>query len=187
MNRTKKRILGAAAAVAVVGTLLAFGQSGSGRIQNVLVTNFPSKQRVHGEVSIQGPVETAVSLVGAETLVSPVRPDQTTNLIDGGVLDVGGFSQVVLSLGIESKGEMTQDGRVGAFLVPEEELVERAFREDGELLFSLEVSGRAEPGRNYFASNQPVYTLGFSRYRIYYYNSTDKSVAATLYAYLSSN
>lgn len=149
----------------------------------VWVTNFPSVTKVEGTVDLAGPIKTAASASLEETLVSPVEREKTTNLVDGGVVDLTGFSGVVLSLAVEAKGELGRTGAVGAILVPEEGVITRAFREDGETLFAMEVEAGLEPGRSYFASRQPSYTVSFPRYRVYYYNSTDKSVAATLFLY----
>ena len=149
----------------------------------VWVANFPNVTRVEGTVGIDGPIKTAASASLKETLVSPVAREKTTNLIDGGVVDLSGFSGVVLSLAVETKGELGRSGNVGALLVPEETVISRAFREDGETLFAMEVEADLDPGRSYFASRQPDYTVSFPRYRVYYYNTTDKSVAATLFLY----
>jgi len=55
------------------------------------------------------------------------------------------------------------------------------------MLFSQEVSAAGVSGAQpYFASNQPRAQIGFSRYRTYFYNSTDKAVTVNLFVYLSN-
>lgn len=186
MTTARRRILTASLLVLGAAGFLALADGARETMQQVLVTNFPEVYRVHGDVGIRGPVRLAERVSFPETLVSPVQPTTTTRLIDGGILEGQGFSSVVLSLAVEAKGELARPGKVGAILVPEEDLTVRAFREDGRVLFPLEVEAALEPGESYFASNQPVYTLGFARYRIYYYNTTDKSVSVTLFGYLGA-
>ncbi|NJN64080.1 MAG: hypothetical protein HC882_03845 [Acidobacteria bacterium] len=175
-----------AALFAFMGALLVTPEAPAEGLEYVHVQNFPSIYPVSGAVGIEGPVHLSQRVVFPETLVSPVKLTSTTRLIDAGTLNCAGFSSVTLSLAVEAKGDLARPGEVGAILVPEEEITSRAFREDGRSLFALEVRAPLEPGESYFASNQPVYTVGFARYRVYFYNSTDKSVSASLFAYLSA-
>lgn len=174
------------AVVALFAAALAFGQQISDSIQQVLVTNFPDPFPVRGRVGIDGPVRLGRTVMLEPTLVSPVPRESTTDLIDGGVLDVHGFTSITLSLAAEVKGDLGRPGAVGAILVPETELVERAFREEGRVLFPLEVRAELEPKMRYAASNQPIYTLGFPRYHVYYYNSSRKSVSVELFGMLAA-
>ncbi|RMF75189.1 MAG: hypothetical protein D6738_04360 [Acidobacteria bacterium] len=139
-----------------------------------------------GRVGIEGPVRLGRAVALGETLVSPVPRESTTDLIEGGVLDASGFTSVTLSLVAEVKGDLGRPGEVGALLVPDVEVVQRAYRETGDVLFPLEVSAALRPKTLYSASNQPIYTLAFPRYRVYFYNTTRKSVSVTLFAYLSA-
>jgi hypothetical protein len=173
--------------VVAVLLVLAAGQGPvSEKIEQVFVTNFPDLWQVHGRVGIEGPVHLARSVALDEVLVTPVAPTRTTRLVEGGVIEVEGYAQIALSLAIEPKGELGRAGRIGAFLLPVEEVVDRAFREEGALLFPLEVAVEVQPGRPYVGSRQPSQPVAFGRYRVLYYNTTDKSAAVTLFAYLNN-
>lgn len=175
-----------AAAVAVL-LLTASGQSGSSSIQPVAVTNFPDTQNVEGEVRIKGSVRMSEMVTFKDVLVPPVRPDDTTRLVEAGTLVSDGFANVVLSLHGQVKGSVSRMGEVGAFLVPEESTIEQAFNELGLVHFALRVAAPAVSTQTpYFASEQPRYTVGFQRYKILLYNTTDKTVTVDLYAYLTS-
>ncbi len=92
---------------------------------------------------------------------------------------------MVLSLQGTVKGTLGRAGQVGAMLVPDEEAVERAFREDGLVQLPLEVFAvLAHKEIDTFSAQQHL-AVGFPRYRVYFYNSTDKSVEVNLYLYLT--
>lgn len=75
---------------------------------------------------------------------------------------------------------------MGAVLLPEVDPVERALKEDGLLLFPLEVGLEVAPSPlSYFAAEQVRQAVAFPRYRIFLYNETDRTVALDLYVYLS--
>ncbi len=153
----------------------------------VRVTNFPSVQQIDGQVEIDDPIRLAKMVSLQEIVVSPVRGDQTTRWIDAGVLETSGFPNVVLSLHGEIKGDITKAGSIVAVLIPTEESVFKAFDEEGLVHFGLNVTATGLPGgMPYFASAQPRHTVGFDAYRVYLYNETDKTVTATLFAYLTN-
>jgi hypothetical protein len=156
-------------------------------IQQVLVTNFPDLQKVEGEVSVRGPIRQAAQVVLKDVIVPPVGPKDTQRLIMAGTIATDGFSQIVLSLAGQIKGEVVRPGTVGAILLPEEDAIVRAFDEKGEMQFPLEVTASSVPGGSpYFASNQPRFLVGFPRYRVLFYNTSAKTVSVNLYAYLTS-
>ncbi|MBZ5638096.1 MAG: hypothetical protein LAO51_04975 [Acidobacteriia bacterium] len=168
-----------------VGT--AVSQQGNQGIRQVIVTNFPDLQKVEGEVTIRGPIRQASQVVLKDVVVPPVGPKDTQRLIQAGTVSVDGFSQIVLSLEGQIKGEVVRPGTVGAILLPEEDAIVRAFEEKGEMQFPLEVTAPTAPGGSpYFASSQPVLRVGFPRYRVLLYNTSAKTVSVTLYAYLTS-
>jgi len=76
---------------------------------------------------------------------------------------------------------------VGVMLIPDEEPIVRALREDGRLQFPLEATAQVTPGESsFFASDPAARRVAFPRYRIYLYNSSNKSVEANLYLYLTN-
>lgn len=171
---------------ALVLLLLPAGAARSQEIQHVLVTNFPRTQEVSGTVSVEGPVRHARLQRLKEIAVPPVGRRESTRLIDGGMISTDGFTGVVLSLHGQTRGRVLRAGSVGAILIPDEEPVMRAFEDEGVEQFPLEVSAGLEPGEaRSFASSPARHTVGFPRYRVRLYNTGDKTVTATLYAYLT--
>jgi hypothetical protein len=159
----------------------------SQEVSFVRVTNFPAVQKIDGKVEIDGPIRLAKLASLREITLPPVRSDQTTRWVDGGVVETGGFPNVVLSLNGEIKGELTKPGSIVAVLIPTEKSVIDAFDEKGVVQFALNVAAMGQTGAQpYFASEQPRYTVGFDAYRVYLYNETDKTVTANLFAYLTN-
>lgn len=182
--RRAGRLAAAAAFVAVV--VLSLGAVEQERIREVLVTNFPTLQRVEGQVSIGGVIPHGSLAVLKEIEVPPVGREDVTRLVGGGTITADGFSGMVLSLTGQPKGTTVRPGRIGAILLPEEEPVTRALEERGQLQFPFEVSADLAAGAAGYFSDQPRFTVGFPRYRVLLYNTTDKTVTATLYAYLTN-
>jgi len=176
--------------------LLPGGAAISQEVSRVLIANWPTTQEVYGKVSIDGPVRVeptdgwkinAVLVRMENVLVSPVRPDETTRLVDAGVLTTDGYPYVVLSLTGQVKGDLAKPGRVGAILIPEEDTIRTAFDETGKVIHPLRVtSEELAPSTGFFDSDQPRLAVGFPRYRVFLYNTTDKAVEADLFAYLTS-
>ncbi len=157
------------------------------QITPVLVTNFPDPHRVRGTVKIEGPVRLASLVEFEEILVPPVRRSDTTRLVDAGVLVTNGFPNVVLSLHGQVKGSVANPGTVGAILLPEQDSIETAFHEMGLFHFAMEVTALdVSMSTPFFASTQPRYQVGFQSYRVWLYNTTDKTVTAHLWAYLTN-
>jgi DNA-binding beta-propeller fold protein YncE len=187
MSRPRSAALIVFVAAAALALFLPAGLAVSQEVQRVFVTNFPSVFAVKGAVSVEGPIRQGVLIPIKEVTVPPVALKDSARWVDGGTVQPDGFSQMVLSLSGQIKGEVLKPGSVGAVLLPDEEPVIRAFDERGELQFSLEVTASGvSPASPYFASNQPRYQVGFPRYRIYFYNTADKAVTVNLFAYLSN-
>jgi len=158
-----------------------------GNLQQVLVTNFPDPQTIDGVVEVTGPVRLSKMLAVRDITVPPVQQSDSTRWIDGGVVTLGGFSHVVLSLHGVVKGSVQRPGTIGAVLIPDEPSVQQAFDEQGQVHFALEVNAPGITAQTpYFASAQPRHRVAFSDYRVWLYNSTDKTVSASLFAYLTN-
>jgi hypothetical protein len=156
-------------------------------VQSVLITNWPKVWSVAGTVTIDGPVKTSKGIALREIVIPPVNPKDTVRLIQGSTIDTDGFAYMVLSLQGQIKGEVYRAGTVGAFLLPDEEPIVKVFDEKGVMQFAQEVSAPGVSGAApYFASNQPRSQIGFSRYRTYFYNSSDKTVTVNLFVYMSN-
>ncbi|MCI0567674.1 MAG: hypothetical protein L0Z52_05680 [Acidobacteria bacterium] len=186
----KRRILGTAPIYFWVGLMLLFflfGAASVEEIQKVFVTNFPRVQPVSGEISVEGTIRHAVPRRFKDIVVPPVSPSDVSRLISAGTLEVDGFTSVVLGLNGYSKGKALKPGVVGAILLPDEDLVLRAFEEEGKSQFPIEIRTAAfAPSSPYSASDQQRFLVGFPRYRIWLYNTTDTSVSANLFVYLTN-
>jgi hypothetical protein len=156
-------------------------------VQSVLITNWPKYWDVKGAVSIDGPVKLAKGVAIRDLVVPPVNPKETVRLIQGATIETDGFTNMVLSLEGQIKGEVYRQGTVGVFLLPDEEPIVRIFDEKGVMQFAQEINAPGVSGASpYFASSQPKLPIAFSRYRTYFYNSSDKTVTVNLFAYLTN-
>jgi hypothetical protein len=175
------------AALGVMLFLLPSGEALSQRIQQVFVTNLPDVWKVEGGVEIVKPVRLSQSQSFLDLVVAPVPPKETTRLVDAGVLATEGFPALVLSLHGVVKGDVQKPGTVGAILIPEEDTIREAFDEQGLMHFPLEVAATGVSSRTpYFTSDQPRYTVAFPSYRVFLYNTTDKTVNVNVFAYLTN-
>lgn len=185
MKKSVLIVLAIAAAAAFV--LSPPGTAIAQEVRSVLVTNFPKVFNVNGTVTIEGPVKHAKFSALRDVTVSPVNPKDSLRLIQGGIVEGDGFTNMVLGLQGQIKGEVFRPGTVGVFLLPDEESIVRAFEEKGLMQFATEVTvpgvSAASP---YFASTALRVPIGFPRYRTYFYNTSDKTVTVNLYAYLTN-
>jgi hypothetical protein len=154
-------------------------------IQPVRVTNFPETQRVAGSVSIEGPVRQAALASVRDIEVPPVGPSDPRRLVSAGVLTTDGFGAVVLSLSGTMRGRAPKAGEVGVLLVPEEEPILRLMEEQGIIHFPVEVRAAVALNAAHFASAQERRVVAFPRYRVLLYNTSDRTVTADLFAYLT--
>lgn len=155
-------------------------------IQRVEVTNFPEVQRFQGDFDIKGPIAHSRLLRRERVTVPPVGRDYATELVQAEPAKTAGFTDVVLNLEGEIKGDSFTPGAVGALLIPDEEPVLRALKEEGQFLFPVEIAAHPAPaGPRTFSAATERSTVGFPRYRIYFYNSTDRAAEVTLYLYLT--
>lgn len=154
-------------------------------IRRVYVTNFPGRQEIEGRVRIQGPLPATNFSVVQDAIVTPVVPSDTMHLIPGGTITTEGFSQVVLSLNGITKGTILRPGQVGALLIPDVPSAVEAFEQEGQLQFALEVSTPNLGSKSErFFSPSPRFSLAFPRYRVFFFNTTDKSVSVNLFVNL---
>jgi len=160
--------------------------AGDDPVRSVRVINLPSVQRVTGTVSIDGTIPHSILMTFRDLSVPPVEPTETGRLIDGGILQGDGFTGLVLSLSGRAGGRALRSGSVGVRLIPDDDAITKAFEEDGQVLFPLELGAPLTQGAyRLTATAQERFTLGFPRYRVRLYNTTDKTVSVNLYAYLT--
>jgi hypothetical protein len=169
-----------------LGALPARGASEE-TVRSVRVINLPTVQHVTGSVSIDGTIPHSSLVTFKDLSVPPVEPTETGRLIDGGTLAADGFTALTLSLSGRAGGRSLRSGNVGAILIPDEDAVTKAFEEDGQVLFPLELGAPLTQGAfRLTATAQQRFPLGFPRYRVHLYNTTDKTVTVNLFAYLTN-
>jgi hypothetical protein len=155
-------------------------------LERVVVTNFPEVQQVRGAVTVREPIPRS-RLERRSELVPPGGRLELGSLVEVAPLQTEGFTSVVLSLAGAVKGELRRPGAAGVLLLPDEPEILRAFQEHGELQFALEAQADLTPGgTGRFHSEQPFHRLAFPRYRVFFYNSGERTMEATLYAFLGS-
>ena len=121
-----------------------------------------------------------------DLVVPPVGRGDPQRWFDAGTIETDGFPAIVLSLAGQQRGQQSRIGSVGAVLVPDADFVQQAYDEARLTMFSLEVAvDGVGPTTAYFSAEQKRFVVGFSRYRVRLYNTTDKTVTANLYAYLT--
>lgn len=174
-------------AAAVVVSFLLLGErsvegQNAGVGQPVTVVNFPDPQKVE----VEGTPSQARLLPLENQLVSPNGDTDPTSWRRVGTLSTDGFGWVVLSLGGEVQGVLTEPAATVAVLIPEREPVLRALKEDGVQLFPVRAIATMTPGREYFAVQTERLPVAFSRYQVYLYNTGARTVEANLYAYLGN-
>jgi hypothetical protein len=125
------------AVVAILALGLAFLGEGSaqtrsaGAGQQVEVVNFPENQ----DVTVRGTPSQARLAGFEDQLISPNGSRDPTTWRQIGTLATDGFGWVVLSLGGNVQGPVTEPGAVIAVLVPEQAPILRALKDDQIVLF----------------------------------------------------
>jgi hypothetical protein len=155
--------------------------------RSVRVVNFPTLQQIAGSITVEGPVRHSSLVTFKDISVPPVEPSETGRLIDAGTLTADGFTTVVLSLSGRAGGRALRSGTVGVLLIPDDEAIVKTFEEDGQVQFPIDLGAPLTQGTyRMTAASQSRYTLGFPRYRLRLYNTTDKVIIVNLYAYLTN-
>jgi hypothetical protein len=187
MSSRVRASLGILCTLLILSLLLPPERASSQDISPVRVVNLPDVQRVTGIVTVDGIVRHGNAQRFSEIAVSPAKPTETRRLTPGGTLETDGYTSMVLALNGQFKTSLPRPGDVGAILLPDEDAVLRAFNEDGKFQFTQEIKAVAASGLSpWFASGQERLVIGFPRYRIFFYNTTDRTVGVNLYAYLTN-
>ena len=150
------------------------------------VVNLKEPHPVRGEVEVRSPIPHGDLVRILDITIGSSSAEETALWVDAGTLDVSGFTSIVLSLYGDLKGIPSTPGVVAVVLVPDEEEILRAFAQ-GEVHLSLEAT--AEAGGSdllYFSGTAERLPIGFPQYRVFLYNTTDRSAAANIFAYLTN-
>lgn len=170
--------LAAAAGVASAATV------GIQELTRTFVVNLESPHPVEGVVDVPRPVPHARLESMLEVVVGPAPRDEPSLWADAGTLDASGFTSVVLSLHGQLRGAPTGTGVVGLILVPDEETIQRALAE-GEVHLAIEAVADPVPtGGLYFSGSRAALPVAFPAYRVFVYNTTDRSASVNVFAYL---
>jgi len=124
------------------------------------------------------------SLVGFRGIVvTPVGREQTNLLIEGGTIETDGFTGLVINIAGQVEGAGTNKGVIGAVLIPDQSPYDYAFKTLGLLPAIMEITVPLESGQQYFISKQARFDVGFPRYRVFFYNTSDITVRLSFFAY----
>lgn len=173
--------------VAALFISMLFLQFAQAETLDVRVNNFPETQQVKGAVSIDGTTSHAKSFKKEGIVVPTSRRNEPSELVFAGVVETDGFTSVTINLQGEVKSGSFTPGAIGVLLIPDEEPVLRALREAKRIQFSIESAARLNSGdSSFFNAEQVQQRIAFSRYKIYLYNTTNRTAEANVYLYLSN-
>ena len=154
-------------------------------LERVFVVNLKDPHPIEGTVAVGTPIPHSETQSLLEVVVAPASRDEPPLWTEAGILETDGFTSVVLSLHGQFRGNPSGPGTVGLVLIPEEENILRALGE-GEVHLPLEAAAEGIPnGRLYFSGSRAGLAIGFSRYRVFLYNTTDRSASVNIFAYLT--
>jgi hypothetical protein len=153
----------------------------SGDAPEVRVNNFPETQQIKGAVSIEG---TAKAVKREGILLSPSRRSELSELFHAGKIETEGYTSVSVYLQGEIKSTTFLSGSIGVIMIPDDEPILRAFKESKQIQFPIETVCTLRNGDSeYFSCEQNNQNIGFTRYRMYFYNTVNKSAEVNAYLY----
>jgi hypothetical protein len=154
---------------------------------DVKVKNFPETQRVKGSVSIDGIVSHGRSQKFEGLVVPSSRRNELSEIVFAGSVDTEGFTTVSISLQGEVKSSNFTAGSVGVMLVPDEEPIMRIFREGKQVQLPIETAIPLAAGASeYFSRQELPQRVAFPRYRVYLFNTLNRTTEANVYLYLAN-
>jgi len=178
----QREVLLSLAALAGLGSA---GYVGFQELTRTFVVNLKDPHPVEGTVSVDQPIPHSATQSLLEVVVAPASRDEPSLWTEAGLLETDGFSSVVLSLHGQFRGNPSGPGVIGLILVPEEENILRALGE-GEVHLALDAVAETVPDRRlYFSGSRAGLAIAFPRYRVFLYNTTDRSAAVNIFAYLT--
>jgi hypothetical protein len=161
------------------------GFVGYQELSRTFVVNLKDPHPIEGNVGVETPIPHSATRSLLEVVVAPAARDEPSLWTEAGILETDGFTSVVLSLHGQFRGNPSGPGAVGLVLIPEEENVLRALGE-GEVHLALDAVAEPVPdGRLYFSGSRAGLAIGFPRYRVFLFNTTDRSAAVNVFAYLT--
>ncbi len=150
----------------------------------VRVNNFPDVQQISGAVSVEG----TTKFIKKEDLVVPTsaRAD-LAEMVYAGTIETDGFTFLLIGLQGQIRSETFSPGTIGVVLVPDEKPILITLRDAKRIQFPIECKLSVKSGSPvFFESEQVLQRIAFARYKMYLYNTANKSVDANVYLYLSN-
>lgn len=152
---------------------------------DVHVNNFPDVQQIKGSVSVEG----MTKYFTKENMVVPTsQRAELSEMVYAGTIETDGFTSILVSLQAEMRSDVFSSGTIGVLLIPDEKAILRILRDAKRVQFPIECKIHVKSGDPvYFESEQVQQRIAFSRYKMYLYNTANKSVEANVYLYLSNS
>jgi hypothetical protein len=151
-------------------------------VADVRVVNFPETQRVKGSVTVEGAAK-AIKTEGI--ILTRARRNEISELVYAGIVETEGYTAVSIYLQGEVKAATFLSGTIGVLLIPDEEPILRTLKDTKILQFPIETACAVKSEYSeYFSCEEINKNIGFPRYRIYLYNTLDKSAEVNTYLYL---
>ena len=152
---------------------------------DVRINNFPELQQIKGSVSIEGTTKS----IAKEGLVVPTsQRAELSEMIYAGTIETEGFTSLLISLQGEMRSDVFSSGTIGVVLIPDEKSILRILREAKRIQFPIECKVHTKSGDLIFVESEQVQQrIAFPRYKMYLYNTANKSVEANVYLYLSNS
>lgn len=175
------------AALALLWGLVPPRAQSSRSIVDVIVSNWPRTQEVEGSVQVEGTIRHSAFHRKEGIIVPTSRRNEISELVPAGTIDADGFTGITVSFQGEVKSTSFESGTIGVLLLPEEEPIFRALRDAKRVQFPVECAVKVANGDSTYFSAEPVHQpVGFPRYKIYCYNTVNKSVEANIYVQLEN-
>jgi hypothetical protein len=120
-------------------------------------------------------------------VVNTVERTDIQSLVDAGTIETEGYSGLVLNMAGMPGASTQKAGVVGAILIPDIPPFNEAFRKWGILPAILELTAEVRVGETSFIAKQKSFDVGFPRYRLLLYNTTDSPMTVAFFAYRTRN
>ncbi|OGW44166.1 MAG: hypothetical protein A2X57_10305 [Nitrospirae bacterium GWD2_57_8] len=146
---------------------------------DVQVSNFPATQQVKGSISLEG---TTKFIAKDSVVVPPAQRAAVTEMVEAGIIEMDGYTSLVISLQGEMRSNVFSSGTIGVLLVPYERSILRILRDAQRAIYPIESTASTKSGDSiYFESVQAHQRIAFSRYKMYLYNTTNKQAEVNVY------
>jgi hypothetical protein len=169
-----------------VGVLASVTTLGVQELTQTFVVNLKDPHPIEGDVNVRSPIPHSDTASMIDLVVAPATREQTGLWTDIGPLATAGFTSVVLSLHGQLRGSTDGTGIISLVLVPDEENILRALAE-GEVHLEIEAIADPVPANAlYFSGSSANLPIGFPSYRVFLYNTTERSASVNVFAYLAN-